>query len=881
MIIRPGFEPSSSLRPTTRPVTSGAGDGFSPGQAEETGLLKPVRHSPGPPAPRPLWSEVERLGLWASCNAITSPLTTVMSAPGVADLKTLLGEFDQAGFRFSDIGDPSNPRQWGSTDRDVDSVHRIIAESSHNSNMFERMTLSQPLAQAPEERMFGRTDKDVVKQVKIHNFRDLKDAESIFLAKDYDRLEHPELARRLDRLESAGVKFRVLESPYTESEALKNNYSRPVGVYGAYRAWLHDPKEAESLFASGHPARSPADLDVLEFFALGASVPALDRDPLARRLRDLDSIGITFYRGDDYEPTSAAGIFHAINGQGYSGISVSLNGTAREKLDLLEAKIPQPSRKLLELAEFHSRVIAPDPELTANEKHFYAQGLTWATADRPLESVLATIHELRDFEAGLNPELTGETRTRMGVVSTSNLMRALGQGQQPADLMAEFKELRARGVKPEVASQALVHFREKLRPQTFDESEYREERERILELSEVANSFEDASAARGLLKMEVAEPYPDRLEALRHLVGVERGLVDERTWSSKTSAVQEAMLDYRTLLASPRSSLKQAAGLLGELNKALVPRLGHSGSREMFDYLQRGITRKAFGPEAVAVFAREFDLGQDVEYARGFLKPEPPVGEPYELRARVAGIVRAGLQGLEKAEKEPFDPNDPFGEKPKPVKRDRPSEEYRYLLSFPERNLEQDAASLVKLYQLAVPSTSFETARAIFGQMKAGQLGPEADFAPRFEAELALTGDVELGRRGLAGHFPGTLADREALKATLSDPADFNLLLTEHRSGERLEEELESLRLVQKTLGGEVGAEKAREAYSQLMTSLREGPWSGRPVAEATTEFLRNYALQNDLKHALDSLQLAPDGKSGIQETDRQVIIGGVRIRRR
>ncbi len=877
---------------SSRPTRATSGDGFAPGQASETGLMQPVNFGkPAQPAGRPLWSDVERLGIWTSVNAIPGPLSAALSAPGVADFKQLLGEFDKAGFKFSDIGDPNQPRNWGSTDRTPEGVEQIVLEDAYRSNMLSRLTMSQPLEKPPEERMFERHDKDVVKQVKIHSFQDLKDAESIFLAGDLDRLKDPALGRRLQSLEQAGVNFRILEAEgregYSVGEALKNNASRPVGLYGAYRALERDETDARSLWArvgdgkGMYPVSSVADLETVEFFALGSSSPTLDKDPLAQRLRDLGSIGLTFHRGDDSDVLDAAGAFHAIREQRYSMISVSLDGVAKEKIELHTGSgIPQPSKRLLGLAEFHHRVVDSDPALSANEKKFYAHGLTWASDNLSLDETLATIHTMRDFEAGLNPSLEGDARTRMGVMSFGNLMRSLGPGQNPSEMIGEYQELRRRGVQPEVASKALAHFRDKLKPQTFDQAEYAEERERILEISEFANSFDDAADARRVLKMEVAEPYPDRLGALRHLVGVESKHV-KASWSNKNSAVKEALLDYRTVLASPRQSLQSAAELLGQLNDALVPRLGHQGSRDMYDYLQRGITRKAFGAEAVGVFAREFDLAKDVDFARNFLQANPAVPEPFEVRSRAAATLRQGLAGLEKAGKPEFDINDPFDEKPRAPGRDRPSEEYRHLFTFPQRNLEQDAASLVSIYQAVVPGSSFEKGREIFDQMKAGQLGSEADFVPRFTAEMALTGDVELGRRGLAGDFPGTTADRAALKAATADVEDFKAVLTQHVKGERLEDESASLAMIRQALEPTVGPEQSRAAFGELMSSLREGPWSGRSVKDATTEFIRNYALKNDLRHALDSLQMSPEGKSGVQETDRQVIIGGVRIRRR
>lgn len=884
MMIRP-VQFAGTWQSQSRPLAaSSPGDTFAPGQASDPGLIKPGTT----PLQRPLWSEVDRLGLWASCQAISSPLTGVLSAVAVADFEQLIGEFDKAGFKFSDIGDPNQPRSWGTNDRTPDGVKKVILDYDYPESFFSRLTLSQPLASPPEESFFERRDKDVVKQVKIHSFEDLRDAESIFLARDFDRLADPALARRLEHLEQNGVQFRILESEgRSGGEALKNNSSRPVGLYGAYRALHRDKNDVESLWARDvnnqgmYPLQTPEDFDTVEFFALGRSVPSLDQDPLAQRLRDLSSIGLTFHRGDDHDALDAMGAFHALREQRYWKLGVSLDGVGKELIEMQNGGVPQPSRKLLELAEFHHRVIEPDADLSANEKKFYAQGLTWASEKQPLDQVLANIHSMRDFEAGLNPSLEKEQQTRMGIYSFSNLMRALGPDQQPADLVGEYRDLRTRGVKPEVASKALIAFREKLRPQTFDPAEYGEERERILELAEFVNSFDDAVEARKALKMEIQEPYSDRLAALRHLAEVETRHVDERAFSTKTSAVKEALLDYRTLLASPRQSLQSAASLLGRLNDALVPRMGHEKSRDMYDYLQRGITKGIFGPEAVDVFAREFDLAKDVDFARDFLKPAPAVSEPYETRARAAATLRQGMAGLEKPEKEKLDPDDLFGEKPKPPGRDRPSEEYRHLLSVSNRDLEKDAPAMSRLYQLVVPSTSFETARQVFDQMKAGKLGPEDGFVGRLEGELGLTGEVELARRALAGDYPGTLSERQTLKATVADPLDFNLVLSQHRQGERLEDELECLALVHKTLVPSVPVEQSREAFSQLMSSLREGPWTGRPLKEATQEFLRSYALKNDLRHALDNLQLAPQGKSGVQEGERQVIIGGVRIRRR
>ncbi len=852
-------------------------------------------HPTGAAAPRPLWSEVEKLGLWASCQAIPGPLSGVLSATAAADLRTLLDEFEARGFRFSAIGDPNQPRSWGTTDYTAESLHNHLTTYDYPESTLGRLTLSLPNpAAADKDSFFERVDKDVIKQVKIHSFQDLKDAESLFLKGDSQRLANPALAGRLERLEQAGVQFRILEAEgradYSVGEALKNNTSRPVGVYGAYRAMERDEKDITSLWAQApgskgmYPVQSPADLETVEFFALNQSVPRLDQDPLARRLRDLGSIGLTFHRGEDtLNDLDASGAYHALTDQRYTMLGVSLYGrVARENLDLTSGQIPQPSRKLLELAEFHHRVIVSDPALSDNEKRFYVHGLTLASPRHPLEESLATIHELRDFETGLNPGLEGEQRTRMGISSYGSLMRALKADQHPSELMGEYKELRQRQVKPEVASKALIHFREKLRPQTFDQAEYCEERERLLEIAEFVNSFEDAAEARKALRVDTKEPYADRLAALRHLAEVEKKHVDESSFSSKTSAVKEALLDYRLLLGSPRTDLKSAAELLGSLHDALVPRLGHEGSREMFDYLQRGITRGAFGSEAVSVFAREFDLAKDSDFARGFLSAAPPASEPYEVRARAASALRQGLQGLEKPGKPEFDPADPFEEKPKPPRRDRPSEEYRFLLGFPGRDLEPDADRLTRLHQLVVPQAGWEKSREIFTQLKTGALGPEGDFLGRFEGELALAGEVELARRSLAGDFPGSLAERQALKASLGSEADvdYRMLLTHHRSGETLEAERESWRLVRQALEPSVGIEPSRSAFGQLMTSLREGPWSDRPLVEATAEFLRNYALQGDLKHAVDQLQLAPDGRAGgVHQDGQQVVIGGVRIR--
>ncbi len=896
MLIHPAGQPNYRAESARRPAAASLtpGDGYAPGSVNDLQLMQPVKAA-SETTLRPLWSEVEKLGLWASCQAIPGPLSGVLSATAAADLRTLLDELEAKGLRFSAIGDPNQPRSWGTTDYTAESLEHHLMTYDYPESTLGRLTLSLPNpAAADKDSFFERVDKDVVKQVKIHSFQDLKDAESLFLAGDSQRLANPALAGRLEKLDQAGVQFRILEaegrSDYSVGEALKNNASRPVGVYGAYRALERDEEDVRSLWAQApgskgmYPVNSLADLETVEFFALGQSVPRLDQDPLARRLRDLGSIGLTFHRGDDtLNDLDASGAYHALTDQRYTMLGVSLYGrVAREKLDLSSGQIPQPSRKLLELAEFHHRVIVSDPGLNDNEKQFYAHGLTWASPRHPLEECLATIHELRDFEAGLNPGLKGEQLTRMGVYSYGNLMRVLKADQHPGELIGEYKELRLRQVKPEVASKALIHFREKLLPQTFDQAEYREERERLLEIAEFVSSFEDAAEARKALRVDTKEPYADRLAALRHLTEVEKKHVDESGFRSRTTAVKEAMLDYRLLVGSPRTDLKSAAELLGSLHDALVPRLGHEGSREMFDYLQRGITRAAFGPEAISVFAREFDLAKDSDFARGFLSATPPASEPYELRARAAGALRQGLQGLEKQGKPEFDPSDPFDEKPRPPGRDRPSEEYRFLLGFPQRDLEPDAERLTRLHQLVVPQAGWEKSREIFTQLKAGALGQETDFLSRFEGELALAGEVELARRSLAGDFPGSLAERQALKASLGPEADldYKMLLTHHRSGEKLQAERESWRLVRQALEPSVGLEQSRSAFGHLMTSLREGPWSDRPLAEATTEFLRNYALQGDLKHAVDQLQLAPDGQAGgVHQDGQQVVIGGVRIR--
>ncbi|MCE7871923.1 hypothetical protein DYH09_16310, partial [bacterium CPR1] len=93
MLIHPAGQPNYRAESARRPAAASLtpGDGYAPGSVNDLQLMQPVKAA-SETTLRPLWSEVEKLGLWASCQAIPGPLSGVLSATAAADLRTLLDE---------------------------------------------------------------------------------------------------------------------------------------------------------------------------------------------------------------------------------------------------------------------------------------------------------------------------------------------------------------------------------------------------------------------------------------------------------------------------------------------------------------------------------------------------------------------------------------------------------------------------------------------------------------------------------------------------------------------------------------------------------------------------------------------------------------------
>lgn len=863
---------------------------------------------------RPIWQELQKLGIWSSMSAtsaICTPLAATLSTAAADDLKALLREMEQKGFSFSFISDPNKPRQYGSTQSTGDNLGESLLTYTPLDNILGRLAVTLKDPSKPEkpadtlDTLFNRGPEPVIKEAKVHTFKELKDLESIVMKGDFSKLDKPELANELKELEDCGMEFRILEeegrSGYSVSEAVKGNRSRPVGLYGAYRALAGDEKDTGSLWVKApggglYPLQGPEDIETVEFFAMGKSVPRLDTSPLARRLRDLGSVGITFHRGKDYDQEGPLAAYYDLSELGYYNMSMSIDGVAKEDHEIHKGNVPTPSKRLLELADFYSREIVPkvkQGEISAKEGNFYLQGLARTGPQQTMTEGFQTIQQMRSFEQGLNSDLDSENLTRAGIISFNSVMRAMGEGSDRGEVINEYKTLRKRDIQPGVASDAIVHFRGTLKPRCFDEQDFNDERERLLEIAPSASSFSDVPKARQALQIEVPEPYTERLKALQILVDSQEGR--QRKWDGPT-AMQDAIQDYLSLLPWPRQSLSQAAGLLGRLHQVMADKIGMQQSRDTYSYLQRGIQRGAFDEGVVETFSKEFELAQDMDFALRMLKPEPSITETYAERAEAAKILRKGIKDLTPRSIKSEQTDDFLSSSSNNV--DEAAEDYRFMLGLPDRSLKNDALTFTSLHRNLDKCADWEVRRGIFKEYKQGGFvdAKGQDFIERLNGELALSEDLDVTLRAMRGEYTEPFQQRkellESLKSGLADlkgteeekkpSEDYRLLLSQHCSQYSLSSEADTLMTVHKALVPGEGWQGSRNAFTRLMKSLREGPWSGMPLKEATQKFLSTYLVAPDLDSALGSLEMPPTDPGsidGFKQEDDCVIIGGVKLK--
>jgi hypothetical protein len=899
-------QPSDSFEPAAQ---TGAETAKSDGAA---GLAGTAKSAPAAAAQetRPLWAEVQKLGLWTSLSCLSAPLAAALSTAAADDLKALLHDMEAKGFSFSLITNPNQPRQWGSTPMTREDMEQSILKSDQNYTPLDRMTVTLDDPSKPKKKedtamsLLSRRPEPLMSQTKIRNFRDLKNLEAIIMKGDFSSLEKPDLANQLKNLEDSGVEFRILEhedrNGHSVSEDLKNGSSRPVGLFGAYRALADDESDTKSLWVKTpggglYPLQNNEDMETIRFFLNGESVPRLSTSPLARRLRDLGAVGITFHKGDDYDAASPLSAYHSITELGYRIMSMSINGIAKEKHELFESVVPEPSRRLLEIADFYSRNLVPrtkQGEITEKEEDYYLKGLSRIDAGQTIEEGFKTIQKMREFEAGLFPELSDEEKTRYGVIAFNAVMGAMKEGADMGGVIEEYKELRMRGLDPGVSSQAIVHFRDRLKPRSFDEKDFREERESMLEIAPLAASFSDVPDARQALQIGVPEPYTERLDTLRLLVGSEEKR--SRKWNGPT-AMKDAVQDYLSLLPWPRTSLSQAAGLLGRLHEVMADKIGIQQSRDTYSYLQRGIQRGVFGEDVIETFAREFELAQDMDFALKMLHPDQSISEPYEVRADAARILREGIKDLEPRKAEKKESDDYFAQTPNV---DEAAEDYRFMLGLPNRSLHEDASTLASLHKGMEKWAGWEERRNIFKEYKQGGFADlkGAVLMERLNGELGLSENLDVSLRALRGEYDEPFEQRaellKSLKEGLADlkgteeekkpSQDYRLLLAEHCRSYSLAEEKDAMMTIHRALVPSEGWQGSRNAFSRLMKSLREGPWSGMPLQDATKMLLSNYLVGSDLNSALGSLEMQPaepGAAGGLNQEDDCVVIGGIKLK--
>ena len=162
--------------------------------------------------------------------------------------------------------------------------------------------------------------------------------------------------------------------------------------------------------------------------------------------------------------------------------------------------------------------------------------------------------------------------------------------------------------------------------------------------------------------------------------------------------------------------------------------------------------------------------------------------------------------------------------------------------------------------------------------------------------ELALSDDLDVTLRALRGEYSESYEERKMLLPLLTEGVsslngteeekkpsqDYRILMSGHCRRNTLKSEAEALLTLHRNLVPKEGWKSSREAFCRFMTSLREGPWSGLTLEEATNRFLNNYLLGSDLESALGSLEIppvSPGGIDGVSEEEDFVIIGGVKLK--
>jgi len=898
--------------PASAPLSDqqvGTTDGFENAVESDSTVKKPELPK-SPPGLKTLWREVESLGIWQSLAPLNTPLASALSVAAVEDLKQLFSQLETRGFSFSLITNPNQPRQWGSTPMKRENLQEALLTNSYGDNILGRLavTMEKPgkddIAAHPPDMLSGREPGPPIKEAKVQNFEDLKNLETLVLNGEPGDLKNPLLAARLKQFEECGAEFCILEEEgrdgYAISGALKNDFSRPVGLYGAYRALAGDEVDRKSLWIRApqgglYPLQSQDDLDTAGFFLLRDVVPRLSADPLARRLRDLGSVGITFFRGDSFVPEGPLSMYHALSELGYSKIGMSLGRVAREDQDIHRGMLPAPSRHLLELGDYYGRNILPrveKGEISKDEGVFYLHGLNRANEQHPFPESFQSIEQMRAFEHELHPDLKGEGLTRTAVVSFNSVMNALGD-ESLENVTRDFQQMRRQGVAPQVASDAIVYFREKLRPRSFDEADFTAERSQLMEIASFATSFGDVPKARQALQIEVPEPCADRLEALRILNEIQ--LRQPRDWNSKTTALQDAVQDYLGLLPWPRTSLSQAAILLGNLVEVMAGKVGIEQTRDIYSYLQRGIQRGAFSDDVVATFAREFALAGDVDFSLSVLQPGSIIKEPYIERAEAARLLREGEKGLKPRTLKVEEKDSLFSSQE--VDIDEAAEDYRFLLGLPNRSLADDAVTLAALHQRLHTLAPWEERREIFQDYKEGKLGAPGgkDLLDRLDLELALSENLAVTLKVLKGEYAESYEERKALIPVLTEgltalagsaeekkpSQDYTLLLREHCRKHSLASEADALMELHRGMVPQEGWKGSRDIFSRIMKSLRDGPWSELTPKEAVTNFLGTYLVSPDLESALVSLNRSPGGAEAGKEIDMDddtIMIDGVKL---
>ncbi len=258
---------------------------------------------------------------------------------------------------------------------------------------------------------------------------------------------------------------------------------------------------------------------------------------------------------------------------------------------------------------------------------------------------------------------------------------------------------------------------------------------------------------------------------------------------------------------------------------------------------------------AADLFLRERALSGDSAQALLCLQPggHPTMPEKLEVREEA-------LRALE-------------AERPQSMKSEA-LEDYRFLMTLPQRNLPEDATTLGQL------TTCLRGAdpQGLMKRYKAGELGrcSSEELLDRVETELYLTGDRKQAAQNVQLP-PAPYEQRKLLAERMQQLAgDDKDLVQGPDVGERLSA-LERLR------GCVTDPDECRKAFRAITEAHSDGAWQGRTLDETLQSFLGVY-LTRDLRSAIGALKDGPrelGNVAGVQVANGALTVGGVRLRTR